>query len=90
LAALQVDLGAASSYRSDITQEVEFTTSYAPVIQQTVQDEAGSQGSPGVAEQPPHWPTLRLDGFVKVLPVGQIVSAGKFDHDVYRQFNTVE
>lgn len=81
-----------SGYRSDITQEVEFTTSYAPMIQQTVQDEAGDPGSPDAAgsEQPPHWPTLRLDDFVKVLPVGQIVSAGKFDHDVYRQFNTVE
>lgn len=81
-----------SGYRRDETLEVEFTTTYAPVIQKTVRDDEAQMHrlTPASEEQLSQARSLRLDDFVKVLPTSQIVSAGKFDHEVYRQFNTLQ
>lgn len=79
-----------SGYRKDETHEVEFTTSYASVIHQTVHREEDGYEGPRIRDvELPQKKRLKLDDFVKVIPISQVVAAGKFDHEAYRRFNTV-
>jgi len=79
-----------SGYRKDDTHEVEFTTTYASVIQKTVHREEDGYEGPRIRDMElPQKKRLKLDDFVKVIPSSQVVSAGKFDHEAYRRFNTV-
>lgn len=79
-----------SGYRKNETHEVEFTTTYASVIQQTVhgKEDAHEEPRPGDV-QLPHQKRLKLNDFVKVIPISEVVAAGKFDHEAYRRFNTL-
>lgn len=80
-----------SGYRKDTTHEVEFTTTYASVIERTVLRPNTEQAeSPlntfGFAQTS----DLHLNDFVRVIPLNKIIMAGKFDHNAYRLFNEEE
>lgn len=78
-----------SGYRKDGTHEVEFTTTYAEAIQQTVREGDSNEGPRLRDDHLPQTKKLRLDDFIKVVPINQIVTAGKFDPGAYRAFNTL-
>lgn len=80
-----------SGYRKDETHEIEFTTTYAPVIDQTVLNAKTVHTGPRIEDiHQTQSTSLHLNDFVRVLPLSQIAMAGKFDHDAYRLFNEIE